>query len=162
MGDKMRRKDREVTDIIEISSILDQCMTCHLAMVDNQMPYVIPLSYAYEFENDTLTIFFHSAKEGRKLDILRKNSAVCFEMCMEGEPIHAKDTPCNSGYYYASVHGFGNVVFVEDADEKCHSLSLLMKHQAKMDVKFTKEQANGVCIYKVVTTDFVGKRKNKM
>lgn len=157
----MRRADREVKDLETIQSILDQCKTCHLAMVEDGMPYVIPLSYAYEVKEEILTLYFHSAKEGRKLDILRKNSAVCFEMCMEGEPIYAKETPCNSGYYYASVHGFGEVVFVEDTEEKCRSLSLLMKHQADTDVVFTKEQASGVCVYKVVTKDFVGKQKKK-
>ena len=157
----MRRADREVKDLDVIRSILDQCMTCHLAMVEDGMPYVVPLSYAYEMEEDTLTVYFHSAKEGRKIDILRKNSAVCFEMCMEGEPVYAKETPCNSGYYYASVHGFGEIVFVENVEEKCRSLSLLMKHQAKADIVFKAEQAAGVCIYKVVTKDFVGKQKRK-
>lgn len=155
----MRRKDREVTDGAQITNILNQCKTCHLAMVEDGLPYVIPLSFAYELDGGTLVLYFHSAKEGRKLDALRKNSAVCFEICTEGEPIFAVKSPCNSGYYFSSVHGFGNVQFINDVAEKCSALALLMKHQANIDVEFTAAQAESVCAYKITTTDFTGKRK---
>ena len=158
----MRRKDRAVTDTERIKEILDNCKTCHLAMVDGETPYVIPLSYAYtinEAEAPTLTLFFHSAKEGRKIDILRKSSSICFEMCTEGSPIFAEETPCNSGYYFSSVHGFGTVQFVEDLEEKCAALTHLMKHQANRDIVFTTAQADTVCIFKVSTTDFTAKTK---
>lgn len=155
----MRRKDREITSTKEIAGILDLCKTCHLAMVDDGRAYVVPLSFAYELGESGLTLYFHSAKEGRKLDILRKNSAVCFEICTEGEPIFSASTPCNSGYYFSSVHGFGDVRFVEDIGEKRAALSLLMQHQAGMAVKFTGAQAASVCVYKIVTTDFTGKKK---
>ncbi len=157
----MRRKDREVTDIAEIKSIIESCKTCHLAMVDDGMPYVIPLNFGFEIADGTLTLYFHSAQEGRKIDILRKNNAVCFEMCLEGEPVFASETPCNSGYYYSSVHGFGHVEFITDINEKCNALSLLMKHQANISVTFTDDQAKSVCVYKVVSNDFTGKRKPK-
>ena len=38
----MRRKDREVTNINEIEKILFQCKTCHVAMVKDGTPYVVP------------------------------------------------------------------------------------------------------------------------
>jgi uncharacterized protein len=158
---KMRRKDREVTDIEEIKSIIESCKVCHLAMVDDGTPYVIPLNYGYRITSQTLTLYFHSAQVGRKIDILHKNNTVCFEMCLEGEPIYAAQTPCNSGYYFSSVHGFGNVEFITDVSEKCNALSLLMKQQANISAAFTQEQANSVCVYKVISNDFTGKIKQK-
>ena len=155
----MRRKDREVTDLGQIKKILDSCKTCHLAMSDNGRPYVVPLSYAYFISGETLTLFFHSAKAGRKIDILRENNNVCFEMCVEGEPVFAEEMPCNSGYHFSSVIGFGLVQFIKDTDEKCSALSLLMKHQANIDVDFIAAQADGVCVFKVSSTDFTGKMK---
>jgi nitroimidazol reductase NimA-like FMN-containing flavoprotein (pyridoxamine 5'-phosphate oxidase superfamily) len=155
----MQRKDREITDIEEINSIIKNCKTCHVAMVDDGMPYVVPLSFGYEISEKELSLYFHSAKEGRKIDILHKNNTVCFDMCCEGEPVNAKKTPCNSGYYYSSVIGNGNVEFVTDIDEKIEALTLLLKHQAGIDVSFTEQQANAVCIYKIVTNDFTGKKK---
>lgn len=155
----MRRNDREVTDIESINSIIKNCRTCHVAMVDDGMPYVVPLSFGYKVNEKELTLYFHSAKEGRKIDILYKNNTVCFDMCCEGEPINAKKTPCNSGYYYSSVIGNGKVEFVTDIDEKKKALTLLLKQQAGIDVTFTEQQANAVCIYKIVTNDFTGKKK---
>lgn len=155
----MRRKDREVTNMQEIEDMIQQCKTCHVAMVDEGMPYVVPLSFGYEIKEGALNLYFHSAREGRKMDILHKNNQVCFEMCQEGESVFAAEAPCNSGYYFSSIHGFGKVIFLDDVQEKCHALSLLMKQQFQAEVEFTKEQADSVCVYKIVTKDFTGKRK---
>lgn len=156
----MRRKDREVVEIIEIENIISQCKTCHVAMIDNGEPYVIPLSFGFETTEKTLTLYFHSAKAGRKIDIWDKNNRVCFEMSYEGEAVHPEN-PCNSGYYFSSVIGYGNIEFIEDVNEKCNALSSMMKHQANQDVVFNEAQANSVCVYKIVSSDFSGKKKPK-
>ena len=155
----MRRKDREITDIIDIEEILLRCKTCHVAMVDGDAPYVVPLSYGYKLlDGCTLELYFHSALEGRKLDVLKRNSKVCFELSYEGEPVHA-ETPCDSGYFFASVIGFGEAVFLEDVDEKCNALSVMVKHQMGKDVTFANAQAKNVCVFKIVSTDYTGKKK---
>ena len=155
----MRRNDRAVTESTQIKTILDACRTCHLAMVDrgSELPYVIPLSYAYSLTDETLTLFFHSAYEGRKIEILRNNDKVCFAISSEGEAFFSEELPCNSGYHYSSVHGFGRVQFVEDITEKCLALALIMKHQANYCVEITPAQAKSVCIFKVTSTSFTGK-----
>ena len=156
----MRRKDREVTDIAGIEEILRLCKTCHVAMVDGGEPYVVPLSFGYELLPDGgLELYFHSASIGKKIDILEKNSRVCFETACEGEAAFAEKTPCNSGYYFASVIGFGEAQFVEDVREKCDALSVLFKHQTGRDVEFTDEQSESVCVFKIVSAEFTGKRK---
>lgn len=154
----MRRKDREVTDSNVINEILRECKTCRVAMVDEGEPYVVPLSYGYELSGRMLTLYFHCAWEGRKLDILKKNNRVCFEISKEGKPLQAQ-TPCNFGYYFSGIMGYGNVELVEDAKEKCEALSLLMRQQADREVVFTKEQADTVCVLKVESSDYTGKQK---
>jgi len=157
----MRRKDREVKDLYGIEEILKQCKTSHVAMVDNGLPYVVPLSYGYKIvRGDVLELYFHSAPEGRKLDVLKRNNKVCFEMAQKGEPVHSEN-PCKAGYYYASIIGFGEVVFIEQEEEKSEALSILVKHQSGKDVKFTAEQVKGVCVFKIVSTEFTGKKKSK-
>jgi len=157
----MRRKDREVTDINEIEQILLQCKTCHVAMVNDGVPYVVPLSYGYKISGGgVLELYFHCALEGKKLDILKKCNKVCFEMAHEGEPVHA-DTPCNSGYYFSSVIGYGDVFFIDNLEEKCEALSVLCKHQFGKEVVFTTGQAESVCVFKINSIDFQGKRKPK-
>lgn len=158
----MRRKDREVTDVLGLKEILDMCKTCHVAMVDNGKPYVVPLSFGYRLlEDGTLELYFHSAKEGRKMDILRNNPLVCFEMSQEGETVHA-DTPCNSGYYYSSLIGNGEVCFLNEVQEKCGALSRMFYQQTGQEIEFQEKQAETVCVYKIVSRDFTGKRKLKV
>ena len=155
----MRRKDREVSDIDGIEEILHLCKTCHVAMIDGEAPYIVPLSYGYSIlEGNVLELYFHSALAGRKLDILRSNNKVCFEMADEGEPVNFEN-PCNSGYYYSSVIGSGNVVLINDPDEKCRALSIMFRHQCGKDVLFTVAQADSVCVFKIISTNFTGKKK---
>lgn len=158
----MRRADRQVTDIRDIEEILFSCKTCHVAMIDDGTPYVVPLSYGYRIiEGSALELYFHSAFEGRKLDILRKNNNVCFEMSYEGEPVNSEN-PCNSGFFYASVIGFGKAEFIEESvNEKCEALSIMYKHQSGKDVVFSAEQAESVCVFKIISTGFTGKKKPK-
>lgn len=156
----MRRKDREIHDVKEIINILDNCKTAHVAMVDEGMPYVVPLSYGYEWEDGRITLYFHSAKEGRKIDILKTNNRVCFEISSEGEPQYA-ETPCNSGYYYSSIIGNGYAELIEDVDEKCKALQRMFYRQAGRMVIFTPKQADSVCAFKIISKDFTGKQKPK-
>lgn len=155
----MRRKDREITDMRGIEEILLQCKTCHVAMADGGLPYVVPLSYGYQIlDGNVLELYFHSAAQGQKIDMLKRNPKVCFEMAREGGLIHA-ETPCDSGYEFASVIGFGDAAFVRDIAEKCSALSILFRHQAGGDVTFTADQAANVCVFKITSTAFTGKKK---
>lgn len=155
----MRRKDREVTDLQQIERIIAGSKVCHVAMADQGMPYLVPMNFGYEMKGRELTLYFHCAKEGRKLDILKKNDNVCFELCIEGEPVYVKETPCYSGFYYQSVIGNGKMEIVSDLREKCKGLSLLLKQAAGAEAAFEKEQADTVCVLKIVSRDFTGKRK---
>ena len=70
----MRRKDREITDFDEMMKIIAKCDTCRLAMFDDEFPYIIPLNFGTDIENGQLYLYFHSSKEGTKLDLIRKNN----------------------------------------------------------------------------------------
>ena len=55
----MRRKDREVLGDENIAKIIEQCTTCHVAMMDDAdagMPYVIPLSFGYSLKGGVLEL----------------------------------------------------------------------------------------------------------
>lgn len=154
----MRRKDRAVTSPEEIRAILDSCKICHVAMTDGQMPYVVPLNYGYDLEDGVLTLYFHSAKEGRKIDIWKKNRRVCFAVSNEGDPI-VSDIPCESGSLFSGVIGWGDIEFLEDSEEKCRALTKLFKHQTGRTAVFTAEQAQPVCVYQIASTEFTGKKR---
>ena len=63
----MRRKDREVTNIDEIKQIIERAKILHLGLFDSEYPYIVPLHYGYEFTEEKLVFYLHSAKEGHKL-----------------------------------------------------------------------------------------------
>ena len=157
----MRRSDREISDRPGLEEILCRTKTCHIAMIDGDWPYIVPLNYGYRFlDENTLELYFHSAKEGKKLDVIKANSKVGFAISNEGEPVEA-ELPCNLGYYYFSIIGFGEAIIIEDPEEKCEILSVIVKHQRGMDVVFTPQQAETVCVFKIVSDNFTGKRKQK-
>lgn len=102
----MRRKDKEIKDRAAIESIIRCSKVCRLTMADGNLPYRIPLSFVYK--NNTL--YFHSANQGKKLDILKKNNQVCFEFDIDPKPIKA-DTGCEWEMKYKSVIGFERAFF---------------------------------------------------
>ncbi|WP_167959026.1 pyridoxamine 5'-phosphate oxidase family protein [Anaerosporobacter faecicola] len=76
----MRRKDREVTDFKKIKEIIQKCDTIRLGLSDGLYPYVVPLSFGYEFVDEQIYFYIHGAMEGRKLDLMKKNGVCSFEM----------------------------------------------------------------------------------
>ena len=58
-------------------------------MMDGEWPYLLAMNFAYSYEDGQLIIYLHSAKEGKKLDLLRKDDHVCFEMDYDHEMIPA-------------------------------------------------------------------------
>ncbi len=77
----MRRYDKEITDSGEIAAIMDKAAVCRIALVDGNCPYIFPVNFVVR--NNYL--YFHSSPEGRKIDILRKNNRVCFEIDIDTE-----------------------------------------------------------------------------
>ena len=173
----MRRKDREVLGDENIAKIIEQCTTCHVAMVDDAgVPYVIPLSFGYSLKDGILELYFHCAHVGKKLDCIRKNPNVAFSMCVENRIEIHEDVYCKSGRFYASVVGQGKAEIVEDVSEKCHGLSLLMERQAAgaahgsssapsmyapHKFEFMHAQAAAVTVFKITSTNFTGKAKSE-
>ena len=144
----MRRKDREVTDISRINELLSGCKVCRMAMCDGAKPYIVALNFGYTEENGIFTFYFHSAKEGRKLDILKVNPAVCLELDWSGDVVESNN-PCAYGYQFASVIAEGNVEFLETPEDKAYALNRLMLHMTGKEFDFTPQMTQGVCVYRV-------------
>jgi len=120
----------------------------------------VPLNYGYDYKNNTLTLFFHSAKEGRKMDMIKNNHSACFEVDCDHQLIEGKKA-CNYSHAYKSVIGFGKIILIEDANEKIEALNRIMIHQLEKDINhdFSEEELEKVVIYKLVVEEFTGKQK---
>ena len=158
----MRRKDREVTDPEEIRGIIERAKILHLGLFDEGYPYVVPLHYGYEFGDGRLTLYMHSAKEGHKLDLIRKDPRVCAEIDCDEELVSGGDLACRYGSVFASVIGRGTAEIVEDEEEKIKGLELLMKHQTGRDFAFNGTMAAGVEVIRVSISEYSAKARRKI
>ena len=155
----MRRKDREIVDINDKMAIIAECKVCRLGLSENNFPYIVPLNYGYIFENNKLTLFFHGAKEGKKIEMIKNNNNACFEIDCDGKLIE-RDKPSNYSYEYKSIIGFGKIYFLETNEDKTNGLNKLMKQQTGKDINYnyTEVELNGVCVYKMIVEEFTGKQ----
>ena len=158
----MRRSDREITDTNEKISVIKKCKVCRIGLSENNIPYVVPLNYGYSFDNDVLTLFFHSVIEGRKMEIIKHNHQACFEMDCDTKLIEAEQ-PCCYGYEFKSIIGFGKIIVLDSLDEKSYGLNRIMKHQTGKETvyDFTLNQLENVCVFKLVVETFTGKIKKQ-
>ena len=125
----MRKKHFEVTDQKEILAILDRCMVCRIAMNEGDYPYIVPLNFGYSCEGDEISFYFHSANLGKKIEMLRENGNVGFELDTSHRVVFA-DKPCDFAMEYESVIGTGQIRFLEN-EEKPFALSCIMKQYDK-------------------------------
>lgn len=148
----MRRKDREVTEFAEIEEIIRECRVCRLGFFAGMYPYVVPMNFGYEQEDGRRTLYFHCAGEGRKLELMRQNPNVAFEMdCRHRltRPENEADA-CGYSYCYASVMGTGKASLIFDAAEKEQALLAMMRHMAgKREFVITKNSLRAVTVFKV-------------
>ena len=152
----MTRREREVTDINKIIEILDKAKVLHLGLVDGDEAYVVPMNYGYVYENDKLTLYLHGARRGRKLDLMRANPKVFFEMDCDIVPFEG-DVACKYGITYSSIMGRGIAQIVDEPEEKMKALSVLMKTQTGKDFEFNEKLVSVVAVIRIDVSEFTAK-----
>ena len=113
----MTKRERQVTDEKQILHILDTAKVLHLGLAVNDEPYVVPMNYGYTMEDGKLVLYLHSAVRGKKLDMIRANPRVFFELDCDLAPFEGQK-PCQYGLVYSSIMGKGKARIVEDVEEK--------------------------------------------
>jgi len=155
----MTRRELEITERSEILDILDRSMIVHIGLVDGDEPYVVPMNYGYTMEEDgTLVLYLHGATQGRKLDLMRKNPKVFFEMECDVQQFEG-DVACRYGTAYKSLMGRGRAVIVEDPAEKMKCLSLFMKTQTGKDFEFNEKLVKVVSIIRIEALDYTAQQR---
>lgn len=156
----MRRKNLEVKDKNVIEEILRECKVCRISVVDDGKPYIIPMNFGYDYDGEKMTLYFHSALEGRKTAAIKKGESACFEMDCGHRLIEAEKA---SGYTYAfkSIIGWGNLQVISDLEEKKKALNKLMYAQTGRYFDMTNETAvvDKTLVFKIETKDFTCKVK---
>lgn len=156
----MRRKDREITDFEELKAVIGKSSVCRVAFFDEAYPYIIPLNFGFEEECGKITLYLHCANEGKKLDLLRRNNKVAFEMDCPDKLIEGEKA-CYSTMTFESVCGNGILEIVGEA-EKIPALKLLMRQYSdKKDFDFDSFEVKAVTVLKLTVQTLTGKRLTK-
>jgi uncharacterized protein len=149
----LRRKEKEITEKSEIESTIRESSVCRLGLADDGRPYIVPLCFGYR--NNTL--YFHSAKEGRKIEVLKKNNQVCFEFDIDSE-VKSGKMACAWGMKYRSVIGYGTATLIDDPQEKRAALDIIMAQYADGAFEYSQKQFDQALVIKVDISKMTGKK----
>lgn len=149
---EMRRK-KQLLSQAETIEILNRCTSGVLGVTgDNDYPYTVPLSYAYKDGK----IFFHCAKEGHKIDGIKRNDKVTFCVIDKDEIISKTFTT-----YFRSVTLFGRARILTDDGERRYALeSIVEKYSPDYFEEGQREiesQWKSVCLVEVKIEHMTGK-----
>ena len=122
----MRREDRQIRDRAVIRRIMDACTVCTLAFSGEEYPYAVPVNFGSCWEEETVTLYFHGAPEGTKIERMRRDGRAAFSMAWEGA-VTLTAPACGSTMRYASVCGVGRLSLVTDPQEKRRGLAAIMR-----------------------------------
>lgn len=157
----MRRADRAVTDPDTIEAILQANAVCRLALHDTPFPYIVPLNYGMERDGDRFLLYFHCAREGRKLDLLRANPHAAFEVDGAHRLTGEGATACRYSYAYESVIGEGVLTEVSGS-EKAVGLAALMRRLVPGETfTFDRAALEAVAVLRLDVRHITGKRNIK-
>jgi nitroimidazol reductase NimA-like FMN-containing flavoprotein (pyridoxamine 5'-phosphate oxidase superfamily) len=149
----MRRKDREITSREDIETIIRRSTVCRLAMIDGNEPYIVPLSFGYA-DNE---LYFHSARQGRKLDVLRSNNRVCFEFDIDLQVV-AAERACKWGFRFQSVIGTGKAFFIDAPEAKKKALDVIMRQYTEKTFEYDERAVDKTVVFGVAIETMSGKQ----
>ena len=116
----LRRTDKEITDKQTLTKILKSTKYVTLALSMDNQPYLVSLSHGYDEKRNR--IYFHCAREGKKLDYLRSNNVVWGQALLDQGYLEGE---CN--HLFASVHFSGKAVFITDPDQKLTAIECMIR-----------------------------------
>lgn len=154
----MTRREFKITDEAHIKRILDTARVLHLGLAVDNEPYVVPMNYGYTMEDNKLVLYLHSAVRGKKLDMIRKNPNVFFQMDCDQQPFNGK-VACQYGLSYSSIMGQGRAKIVENVEEKKIAMSVLMKTQTGNDFSFDDRLVSAVAVIRVDVSEYTAKHR---
>ncbi len=148
----MRRKEKETIDRAAIDAVILRSRVCRLGMTCDNIPYVVPLCFGYEKN----TLYLHSAREGKKIDILKKNNSVCFEFDLDHQVLESGEA-CEWEMKYRSVIGFGKALFIDDPESKQKALDIIMRQYSDHEHEYTERALTNTAVIKIHIEEMRGK-----
>ena len=150
----VRRKDRQMTDETEIEALLERALVGRIATCSDGEPYVVPLCFVCEGGK----VFFHAARVGKKMDYLRANPRVCFEVD-EWLGLIPAHHGCAVSVRYRSVIAFGRYCEVTDEGERLRALELIShKYAGRPNAPMAQQHLDETLIGQITIESMTGKK----
>ncbi len=160
------KKAVTITNKESIQEILDDAEYGTLALCEKNKPYSLPINFV---QLDTV-IYFHGAKKGKKMDIIKNNSYASFsvvELCSLLSSYFSTDdgSACPATQLFKSVIIDGQIELVTSYDEKAKALEMLMKKLQKegkyipLNHKMYEKAINATALFKLIPEQTTGKYK---
>ncbi len=154
----MRRKDREVTEDESIKDIINRADVCRIAIAVDNEPYIVTMNFGFVPEGNGI-LYFHCANEGRKLDMIRKNNHVCFQMDTDHK-LYGGEKGCDWGMNFSSIVGYGNISVITEDDRKTEGLNAIMSHYgATGEITYSENVMRRTTILRLDITRMTGKKR---
>ena len=153
----MRRKEREIKDLQEIEDIIEKADVCRIALSDKDVPYIVTMNFGFR-KGANPCLFFHCAKEGKKIEMIKRNNLSCFQFDIDHLLIKT-DIRCNCGMQYRSVIGTGKITFVTEREQKIEALGYLMLHYVGgHSHRFEEKNLEGTTVLRLDIDEISGKK----
>lgn len=152
----MRRERKKILNSATIDELLHSCHVGRLGTIGKDgYPRIKPLNFVYLDGK----IYFHSAKEGEKIDDIRRDSRVIFEIDEPMGYVKSDLNPCSAKYLYRSLLIKGKAAIVRDENERLHALrSLMEKYQPEGGYgKFQPEKLAITAVVRIDIEEVTGK-----
>jgi nitroimidazol reductase NimA-like FMN-containing flavoprotein (pyridoxamine 5'-phosphate oxidase superfamily) len=154
----MRRNDRELRKITDIESVIESSDVCRVAFANGNIPYIVTMNFGY-CGGASPCLYFHCAKQGRKLDMIRKNNYVCFEMDTDHE-LYGGEKGCDWGMKFRSIVGYGYIDILSDTEEKKKGLDSIMHHYTgRNGFYYDMSILDNTIVLKLDIRELTGKKK---
>ena len=152
----MRRDDRVISDSSQIEAIIRKSDVCRIALADNNVPYIVTMNFGYS-GGEHPCLYFHCASEGKKVDMIKKNNYVCFQMDTDHE-LTRGEKGCDWGMKFRSVVGYGKITILTEKNQKIKALACLMaQYSTRTDFSYDEKNLDRIIILKLDIEEITGK-----
>ncbi len=153
----MRRKDLEITETAAIEEIIKKAPCCRLGFADGKRPYIVPLSFGFRREDGADVFYFHSGKEGRKVDLIRSLGYAAFQLDHDLH-INESEKACDFSVRYGSVFGEGEIRELTDPAEKIEGLLHIMEQATgHRNFEFPQTALDNTLVFRLVAGELSAK-----
>lgn len=126
---QMRRSERALTGLNDITAVLDRCLIMRLGLVDDDGPYIVPVHFAYVVRDGRITVYAHGATQGRKYAAIAGRPQCCVEVDQLDGLFDGGTGACGLSGNYQSVIGFGVARIVDAQDEAHDAMAAIVARQ---------------------------------